>query len=297
MPREDEQFMLSHLARQALKRWYGRRDALPADLVNLLGSASNGDAFRSDVWAALVYRNNASMLKILTRLIDLCNSDSASHFLPILYAALDGLDVATNTHLMELSKITPLLITFIPSKSRAPADRANAAWCVLALYQSHAGLRASIVSQLAGLVNILPFDHLFRVPVQLFFRRLLSMTHDDSHLRSLMAWLVERGLQLVVRQFSDHAEDSTKSLNGLEVFCEFLSQSAWNNSIDTCSARVLEDSRDVKPYLAEPVFGAGISNRLDSHIVMRFLATLAKRVKFKVSLRLGVYLRVLTGVL
>jgi nucleolar pre-ribosomal-associated protein 1 len=74
-------------------------------------------------------------------------------------------------------------------------------------------------------------------------------------------------------------------------------RSAYNNCIDTCSARTLEDSKEIKPHLAEPVFAAGISNRLDSHIVMRFLATLAKRVKFKVSLRLGVHFRVLTGIL
>jgi hypothetical protein len=224
MSMDDEQRMLSNLSRQALGRWCGRTDALPADLVDLLGHASNNDVFQPDIWAALIYRSNASMWKILPGLIDLCSSNSTSHFLPMLYAALDGQDVGTNTHSTEFSCMIPRLITSIPSKSCAPADSANAAWCVLALYQSRAELRESIASQITELVNILPFEHLFRVPVQLFFRRLCSVTHDDSYMGSLVAQLVGRGLQLIVKQFSDQAEDSAKSLSGLEVFCEFLLQ-------------------------------------------------------------------------
>lgn len=215
----DEQLTLSRLARQALKRWRGRGDALPViGLVNLLGQGSISHGFQPDVWAALIYRSNAPTSKILPTLIDMCSRDSA--LLPVLYSALDGQDIANKTHVAELSSIIPQLIYSIPSESRALADRTNAAWCVLALYESYAELRESIASQTIELINTLPFEHLFRVPLQLFFSRLYSTSHDDPYLRSLMAQLVEHGLQLIVRQFSDQAGDSAESLNGLEVFCE-----------------------------------------------------------------------------
>lgn len=220
MPRGDEQTALSQLTRRALKRWYGRGDALPADLVNLLGQTSDSHDFQPDIWAALIYRSNASMSKILPRLIDLCSGDSASYFLPVLYAALDGKDVVSSAHLTELSSIIPRFVHSIPAKSRLPADRENAAWCVLALYEYHVELRESIASQIIGLLDTLPYEHLFRVPLQLFFKRLSSVADDDPYSSPMMVQLVERGLQLIVSQFSDEVEDSVKSLNGLEAFCE-----------------------------------------------------------------------------
>jgi hypothetical protein len=227
MLKGDEQTALSRLARRALKRWHGRGDALPANLVNLLGQTSDSHDFQPDIWAALIYRGNASMSKILPRLIDLCSGDSASCYLPVLYAALDGKGVANSAHLTELSSIIPPLVNSIPAKSRSPADRENAAWCVLALYGTHVELRESIASQIIGLLNTLPYEHLFRVPLQLFFKRLSSVADDDPYSSPVMVQLVECGLQLIVSQFSDEVEDSAKSLNGLEVFCESRSNLLW----------------------------------------------------------------------
>ena len=269
---------LSELSRSGEMRWSTRLESLstlPASADTLSTSS-----LRGDMASVLAYHSQQGMDALSTPVATAGSSSDAPPSFAGLAVSADlsaCLDVDNGP---ELGSSITALFDAASSRSSPKQTRLLASNALLDIIRRSPSAIDPCIPHIVSVISSLSFRRLFRPTFMAFLYRLAS------GLPSIATSVIDRGLQLAVRQFAEQPEDSRSSLRALEIFCKL-----WRLTCMVCFvcmfkpphlASLIERTGDAKVHLVEPVFTAAIGKRLGSAPVIQFLAAVAKCVKLKV---------------
>ncbi|KAF8331396.1 ribosome 60S biogenesis N-terminal-domain-containing protein [Cantharellus anzutake] len=184
------------------------------------------------------------------------------------HAILDSCSIATNTKTSKpeyphLNGMILPLLRRLRSESLSLKNAGVIVECLLSIFRLHPSQNETLIGFILDEVQAPPQQISISVHFLLFLYRLLQ-TNTGEKAQLLLNSVINRGLEWVVRRFSEDDEDSPETLSLLDMF-----------------GYLLEIAPDVQAPLADPVLTAGVKNRLWVYQALQFMAKLATRTKLK----------------